>query len=195
MKNPFTVRNMPYIAILLAIEIVLQFIGNTIAFGPVSINLSLIPITLGAILFGPWVGLLLGFMNAVFVLLAPSTAVFYNVTIAGTIATCIIKSSAAGFIGGLVYMLLNRKNNLVATIVTSILVPVINTGLFAVACITLFKPFLEQYNTGFTNIYEFLFIGVIGWNFIFEVSVSAVLIYPIYRIILFYQSRRQVVSN
>ena len=195
MKNPFTVRNMPYIAILMAIEIVLQFIGNYIALGPVSINLSLVPITLGAILFGPWVGLLLGIINALFVLLAPSTMLFYNVSVAGTVGTVLIKSSMAGFLGALIYMLLNRKNNLVATIVTSISVPVINTGLFVVGCLLFFKPLLEQYQGDFPNIYAFLFIGMIGWNFIFEVAVSAVLIYPIYRIITYYKQKQQVTAN
>ena len=118
MKNPFTVRNMPFIAILLAIEIVLQFIGNMVAFGPVSINLSLVPIALGAMLFGPWVGLFLGIINALFVLMAPSTALFYNVSVVGTILICLIKSSLAGFLGGLFYLLIKNKNNFVASIVT-----------------------------------------------------------------------------
>ena len=99
-KNPFTVRNIPYIAILAAIEIVLQFIGNNIAFGPVSINLSLIPMALGAILFGPWCGLFLGLLNSIFVLMAPSTMLFYNISVMGTFVTVLVKSSAAGFIGG-----------------------------------------------------------------------------------------------
>lgn len=141
MKNPFTVRNMPYIAILMAVEIVLQFIGNAIALGPISINLSLVPIALGAIMFGPWVGLLLGIINSLFVLMAPSTALFYNVSVLGTVLTVLIKSSAAGFFGGLIYLMLNKRNNLIATIVTSISLPLINTGLFVVGCLL----FLNHY--------------------------------------------------
>lgn len=191
MKNPFTVRNMPYIAILMAIEIVLQFIGNAIAFGPVSINLSLVPIALGAIIFGPWVGLFLGIINSLFVLMAPSTALFYNISVVGTIVTVFIKSGAAGFFGGLFYMLLHKKNDLLATIVTSISLPLINTGLFVVGSLTFFRPFLEANVGTFANIYEFLFIGMIGWNFIFELATSIVLIYPIHRIIQFYQRKRE----
>lgn len=190
-KNPFTVRNIPYIAILAAIEIVLQFIGNNIAFGPVSINLSLIPMALGAILFGPWCGLFLGLLNSIFVLMAPSTMLFYNISVMGTFVTVLVKSSAAGFIGGLIYMALKKKN-LLATIVTSISLPVINTGLFVVGSLLFFRGFLEENVGTFTNIYEFLFIGMIGWNFIFELGTSIVLVYPIYRIILFYQHKKQV---
>lgn len=191
MKNPFTVRNMPLIAILTAIEIVLQFVGNHIAFGPVSINLSLIPIALGAITLGPWVGLFLGLINSLFVLLAPSTALFYNVSVGGTILIVLVKSSAAGFLGGLAYLLLHRYNNLMATIVTSILVPVVNTGIFVVGALTFFRPILEENSGSFANIYEFLFIGMIGWNFIFEISTSIVLIYPLYRLVNIYQQKYQ----
>ena len=191
MKNPFTVRNIPYIAILASIEIILQFIGNSIAFGPVSINLSLIPMALGAILFGPWCGLFLGLLNSIFVLMAPSTMLFYNVSVVGTVVTVLVKSSAAGFIGGLLYMLL-KKNNLLATIVTSLSLPVINTGLFVAGSLIFFREFLEANSGAFANIYEFLFIGMIGWNFVFELATSIVLVYPIYRIILFYQHKKQV---
>lgn len=195
MKNPFTVRNMPYIAILMAVEIVLQFIGNAIALGPISINLSLVPIALGAIMFGPWVGLLLGVLNALFVLMAPSTALFYNVSVLGTVLTVIIKACAAGFFGGLIYLMLNKRNNLVATIVTSISLPLINTGLFVVGCILFFKPLLESLAPAGANIYEFLFIAMIGWNFIFELGTSIVLTYPIYRIITHYQKKQLAVSH
>ena len=195
MKNPFTVRNMPYIALLLAIEIVLQVIGNMVAFGPVSINLSLVPIALGAILFGPWVGLFLGLINSIFVLLAPSTALFYNISVVGTIITCLVKSTLAGFLGGIFYLLLNKKNNFVASVVTSITLPVVNTGVFIICCLLFFRPLLEEYSTGFTSIYEFLFIGMIGWNFIFEIGTSLVLVYPIYRIIVYYQYHHQLVNQ
>ena len=195
MKNPFTVRNMPYIAVLMAVEIVLQFVGNAIALGPISINLSLVPIALGAIMFGPWVGLLLGLINALFILMAPSTALFYNVSVMGTVLTVLIKSCSAGFFGGLIYLLLNKRNNLVATIVTSISLPLINTGLFVVGSILFFKPLLESLAPAGANIYEFLFIAMIGWNFIFELGTSIVLTYPIYRIITHYQKKQLAVSH
>ena len=189
MRNPFTVRNMPYIAILMAVEIVLQFIGNAIAFGPVSINLSLVPIALGAMIFGPWVGLFLGIMNAIFVLMAPSTMLFYNISVIGTIITCLVKSSLAGFLGGIFYMLINKRNNFLASVVTSVSIPVINTGVFVICCLIFFRPFLEANYGAFSSIYEFLFIGMIGWNFIFELGTSLLLIYPIHRVITYYQAK------
>lgn len=193
LKNPFTVRNMPYIAILAGIEIVLQFAGNYIAFGPVSINLSLVPIALGAIIFGPWCGLFLGILNALFVLMAPSTSLFYNISVIGTILICLLKSGLAGFLGGLFHSLIKNKNELIATVVASITLPVVNTGIFCVGCLTFFRPFLESAyeGAGFSNIFLFLFVGMIGWNFVFELTSSALLTYPIYRIVAYFQRRRQ----
>ena len=78
-----------------------------------------------------------------------------------------------------------------ATIVTSILVPVVNTGIFVVGALTFFRPILEENSGSFANIYEFLFIGMIGWNFIFEISTSIVLIYPLYRLVNIYQQKYQ----
>ena len=192
MKNPFAVRNMPFIASLAAIEIVLQIIGNYIALGPVSINLSLVPIGIGAMLFGPWVGLFLGLINSLFVLLSPFTAAFYNVSVVGTFVTCIVKSSVAGFGGGLIYMLLKRHNKFVASIVTLVSLPIINTGLFVVGCLIFFVPLLETASAGYTNIYEYLFIVMCGWNFIFEISTSVILSYPIYRLVNLYDTKFRI---
>ena len=48
------------LAILLALTIVLQTVGNNFKIGPVSISLVLIPIVLGGILHGPLAGGLFG---------------------------------------------------------------------------------------------------------------------------------------
>lgn len=193
-KNPFTARNIPFIAILLAIEIVLQVLGNYIAFGPVSINLSLVTIALGAILYGPWCGLFLGLINSLFVFLSPYTMPFYEASTIGTIVTVIVKSSTAGFVSGIIYHLLKNKNNLVATIIASISIPIINTGLFVVGSLIFFRGYVESVTPEGQNLVTFLFIGMTGWNFIFEISVSALLVYPIYRIITYISSERQLQS-
>ena len=187
-KNPFTARNIPFIAVLMSIEIILQFLGNYIAFGPVSINLSLVPIALGAILYGPWGGLLLGLINALFVLMAPSTMVFYDVSVIGTLVTVLVKIMTAGFVSGVIYHLLKNKNRLLATIIAAILIPIINTGLFVAGSFIFFRPFLESgASEAGVNVVYFLFIGMIGWNFIFEVSTTAILIYPLFRVSDYYR--------
>lgn len=190
MKNIRT-RTITGIAILLAIEILLQIIGNVWALGPVSINLSLIPIALGAIIFGPFAGAFLGLVNGVIVLLAPSTqAVFWQVTPLGTLLVCLLKCTIAGFISGLIFRLLNKKNKLIAVILASIVVPIINTGLFALGCFTVFKSIVES-SCENGSIYTFVFLVFIGWNFVFEFSVTSILSPTVYKIVSIYERREE----
>ena len=165
--------------VLLALEIVFQIIGNYVAIGPVSINLSLIPIAVGAILYGPLVGGFLGFCNGLLVLLAPATlSLFMSISVWGTILTCLLKCTVAGVVAGFVFKLF-KKNKILGGVIASFLVPIINTGLFCVACLTIFRSFLEEYGSGYDNIFLFLILGVVGWNFILEMSITGVLSYPV----------------
>ena len=180
----YDVKKITGAALLLAIEIVLQTIGNYISLGPISINLSLIPIALGAILYGPFIGALLGLMNGVVVLFAPSTqAIFMAYAPLGTVLTCLLKCTIAGFVAGLVLRLIEKKNVLVATVIASLLVPIINTGLFAVGAFTIMIKAIENLNGGNANLMRFVFLTMIGWNFIFEFSATAILSTTLARII------------
>ena len=59
MKNT-KVRRMVGIAIMSAIVVILQLLGSFIKIGPVSISLVLIPIVVGAAMYGPTAGAVLG---------------------------------------------------------------------------------------------------------------------------------------
>ena len=52
----FTAKQIAGISVLLALVIVLQAVGGSIIIGPISLNFTLIPIVLGGILFGAFVG-------------------------------------------------------------------------------------------------------------------------------------------
>ena len=187
----FTTRNIAATGLLTAIEIVLQILGNFITFGPVSINLCLIPIAIGAILYGPFCGAFLGFINGVAVIFAPSTfAIFMPINPIATIFLCILKSTLAGLIAGLIYLPFKDKKPLLGSIFASVILPIINTGLFAVGSLLFFRSFLTGVAANFPNIYAALFFGVIGWNFLFEL-LSTTLFSPfISRIMIF--KRRHV---
>ena len=99
-------------AILTALVVILQFLGAVIRFGPFSISLVLIPIVIGAATCGTGISTWLGFVFGVVVLLSGDAAAFMVVDVGGTIATVLIKGTAAGFLAGLSYraahVLLNR---------------------------------------------------------------------------------------
>ena len=78
-------------------------------FGPVSITLSLFPIAVGAMLYGPFGGLFLGLVNGVIVLTAPSTiSFFFAYSPVGTIAICLLKTGLAGFVAGWIFKLYKK---------------------------------------------------------------------------------------
>lgn len=184
-----SIQKITGVALLAAIMIVLQVVGNFVAIGPVSINLSLIPIALCAIMYGSLPAALLGFLSGVMVLFAPSTAaVFMPISVVGTILVCLLKCTAAGFLGGLVYKLLYKKNEILAASLCAMTIAIINTGLFAVGSLIFFMPLLEANSSTYAGAYAFLFLGMIGWNFIFEV-LSASIFVPLIAKIVKHQTR------
>ena len=191
----FTTKTIAASGVLTAVEIALQIVGNFITIGPVSINLSLIPIALGAILYGPLCGAFLGFINGLTVVIAPSTlAIFMPINPIATVFLCILKSTLAGLFAGLIYLPFKKKYQTIGSIIAAMSVPVINTGLFAIGSMLFFQPFLNGVATslGFSNIYTALFLAVIGWNFIFEFIANSLISPALSRVVTVVNKRRNV---
>ncbi len=163
------------LAILTALVIALQLICTVIKFGPFSITLALTPIIIGAAIYGPITGAFLGFifsavvyitglvgMDGGFILMMMSYSGF------GTTVLCILKGTAAGFVAGLLFRLLASKNKALATMVTSAVTPVVNTGLFALGMMTIFYGFLSGNAAEGQSPIGLLFLSWIGINFIVE---------------------------
>ena len=88
-------RTLTGVALFTAIVVVLQFLGAFIRFGPFSISLVLIPIVVGAALYGPWAGAWLGFVFGVVVLLSGDAAAFLVISPIGTILVVLLKGALA----------------------------------------------------------------------------------------------------
>ena len=176
MKRKFDTKAIVITGLLLALEIVLQIIGNYLQIGPANINLSLVPVVLAAVLCGPISGAILGFFNGLLALLSPSTqAVFMTISPFGTVFVCLLKCTLAGVAAAYIYVLLDKKNRLLALILSSIAVPVINTGLFALGCAIFFQDFLNSgISETFPNAGAFLIFGVIGFNFLIEIATTTI---------------------
>jgi len=84
-----------------AIVIVLQLMGSFIRFGTFSISLVLVPVVIGAALYGAGAGAWLGFVFGVVVLLSGDAAAFLGVNALGTILTVLVKGTLAGLLSGL----------------------------------------------------------------------------------------------
>ena len=168
--NQKRVRVIAGSAILAALIVVFQIIGNYVQFGMISINLSLLPIALGAILYGPLVGFILGSINGALVLLSPSTGIFLSYSVFWTVLVCILKTGLAGLLSGLIFKLFKGKGMIPGIFISSLIIPIINSGVFILASVTVMRDiFIEAFNkSGMANMFVFMISVVITWNFLFE---------------------------
>ena len=102
------------IGLFTALVLVLQFLGGGIRFGIFSISLVLVPIVVGAAVYGWVAGAWLGLTFGITVLLSGDAGAFLAVDVIGTILTVLVKGTAAGVVSGLVYQfvlkLLNKRS-------------------------------------------------------------------------------------
>ena len=179
-KNSQLVKKLVGLATLTALVFVLQYFSGYIKFGSVSITLALVPIAMGAILYGPLAGFFLGAFMGFIVILAPDTqAVFMPVNAAATIILCLLKSGLAGLAAGFIFKLFahfgkkteneNKAKALFATgmIVSALIVPLINTSLFILGATLFFMSVFGDFMV--------LINAVITVNFAIEIVVSALL--------------------
>lgn len=177
------------LALFTAVIVVLQIVSTLlIHFGLFSITFALIPIVVGAALYGPSAGAYLGAVFSLVALVAsitgadPGGAIFWNAQPFFTVLTIMVKGSVAGLAAGAVYRALEGKNQLAAVIVAAIVCPLVNTGIFLLAVFTLFHDLLVQLAGG-TNVFVFALTGMVGINFLVEFAVNLVLSPVVARII------------
>jgi len=148
-----------------AIVIVLQLMGSFIRFGTFSISLVLVPVVIGAALYGAGAGAWLGFVFGVVVLLSGDAAAFLGVNALGTILTVLVKGTLAGLLSGLVYKALENKNRTLAVAVAAVVCPVVNTGVFLIGCLLFFMETIGGWADamGFgANVGQYMIVGLVG---------------------------------
>ncbi|MCR5485501.1 MAG: ECF transporter S component [Clostridiales bacterium] len=175
------------IALITAIVIVLQLVGASIRLGTFSVSLVLVPIVIGAILYGPIAGAWLGLVFGVTVLLSGDASLFLGFSPAGTIITVLLKGILAGFVSGVVYKSLSKWKKYPAVIITAAVCPIVNTGVFLLGCFTFFYKYLPDIGSaiGLDSIgspFAFVITVLIGLNFVFEVILNVALAPVIVRI-------------
>lgn len=184
MNKSLKIKKITGIAVFIGLIVALQLFSNYVTFGPVSITLALIPIVVGSIVYGPLAGFFLGFVCGVIVFLAPTTiSLFWPCGIVKTFIVCSLKMGLAGLCSGFIYKLLNNKNKKISVVLASISVPIINTGLFALAAYFLFYDLLENLAPAGQNVVAYLFLSFIGFNFLIEFFVNSMLSPAVLRVV------------
>ncbi|MBQ7831370.1 MAG: ECF transporter S component [Clostridia bacterium] len=172
----FSAKNVATLAILLALVIVLQAFGGSFSIGAVTLNFTLIPLVLGAIVLGPWAGAFLGFASGVIVLiqviLAP-TGFYYIIWSNSPFVTtmiCLVKTTVAGFVAGWIFNILEKKNRYAAIFIAAGLVPIINTVLFVLGCLCMSDTIALM--AGGENVFVFILVGLVTFNFFIEFAIN-----------------------
>ena len=128
MKNEkhISVVRLTSLALLAALIVVLQTVASGIKIGPVPISLTLVPIVVGAILFGPGAGAFLGGVFGVVCLIAgiAGTDQFTNLLWVANpfclTVICVGKAVLCGWVAGLVYRALEKPGMSVVLTVISL---------------------------------------------------------------------------
>ena len=183
-KKTIDTRSLVTCAILTALVFVLQFMGSFIRVGVFSISLVLVPIVIGSALCGKWAGGWLGLVFGIAVLLTDSAA-FMAVNPVGTVVTVLVKGALAGFISGMVYDLIAKRNRTVSVACAALACPIVNTGVFLIGCKLFFMGLITGWaeQLGFANAANYMIYGLVGVNFLVEVLANIVLCPIIVRLI------------
>ena len=180
-------KNLVGIGLFTAIVVVLQLLGTPLKLGMFSGAVALLPIVVGAAVYGWQAGVWLGFAFGVTVLLSGDAAPFLAITIPGTIVTVLAKGSLCGLVAGLVYKVLEHKNKLLAVYAAAITGPIVNTGVFLIGCRLFFFAALAGWNAGletpFGSTVTYMFVGLAGINFLAELGTSILLAPVITRLV------------
>ncbi len=187
-KSSLSVRRMVGIAILVALVVILQMLGSFIHVGPVSISLTLLPIVIGAAMYGPGVGALLGFVFSLVVFIATVSGtdagafIMWSARPFLTLLVIFLKGTLAGYVAGLVFHALKEKNQTIGAILAAVVCPVVNTGIFLFFMFTGFQEILASWAGG-TNVVTYAIVGLVGINFLVELIVNVILSPVILRVI------------
>lgn len=179
-NKKFDTYRLTGLGILTAIIIVLQIFTTFVKFGPFSITLALIPMVVGAAMFGVGAGAYLGVVLGVIVTIMcitggdPGGAMVWAANPFLCAVMCVLKTALAGLCAGAVYKALENKNRYVAVLLAAIVAPIVNTGTFIIGMVLFFRDTLYTW-AGDTDALTYIIVGIVGVNFLVEFGVNVVL--------------------
>lgn len=186
MKTNQKILRMVELAVLTALIVVLQ--QFSIPLGENSLCLVLIPIVVGAVLLGPSAGAFLGGVFGVVITvlafqarLGVLTTKMLESNAFITIAICMLKGIAAGWVAGLIAKAF-KKREFIGIVLAAAAAPVVNTGIYLLGITTVFRDITLQWaatdpQVNYTggSIVFLAFVILVGVNFIIELTANLVL--------------------
>lgn len=167
------------LGILTAIIVVLQVITTYFPTKPFAVTLALIPIVIGAAIFGPKAGAYLGGVFSVVVIIMcvigadVGGAMVWNANPFLCVLVCMLKGVAAGFVSGLLFRLVAKKNLITGTAVAAVVSPIVNTGIFYIGMLLFFREVLALWSGG-SDVLFFALSAMTSVNFLVELGVNII---------------------
>lgn len=153
--------------------------------GSLTLSLVLVPIVVGAVLYGPGAGALLGGVFGALVSVMAiqgqlgaltNMMVEYNALL--TVLVCMLKGVAAGFIPGLIAKAF-KKHPFPGIVLAAAAAPIMNTGIFLVGMLTIFKGVMLDFAAAnqleVTSALTFAVVVLVGINFVIEFAANLIL--------------------
>jgi len=173
-KNKFVVD----CAILCSLTVVLQILSTLMSnYLQFSLTLALIPVAVACIHYGAKCGIIVS--AAMGITLFIECVVGFDVgggimfalspvkTFIGSAVRVVLAACGVILVGALTSKFKEKKWR---SFLLSALLPVFNTGIFLLAFITMFNPLLHEWASGAgSTVISYIFLGLVGVNFIIEV--------------------------
>lgn len=175
-----TILRLVQLGLLSGLIILLQTVIVIPMPGSLTLSLVLVPIVVGAVLYGAKAGALLGGVFGVLVSVMAvqgqlgaltNMMVAYNPFL--TVAVCMLKGVAAGWLAGLVNSLF-KQHPLIGVFAAAVIAPVVNTGIFLLGMFTVFRGVLTEVAAG-ANLLTFAIVALVGFNFVIEFAANLLL--------------------
>ena len=203
-ENFFTAKRVALLGILIGLVIVLQLFASAIPMFGVTLNFSLIPIALAGIMLGALGGTIVGFVCGlvVFITMAvlgqePSTAFLFQTNPVILTIMCIGKTTLAGTVSGLLYGLISKGNQTVAVWVSSLVIPIVNTGVYMLGMVLMKSSVadflgLDTFTAG--TVFAVVF-GIIWLNFVLEIVINTIFTPAVYSVVKVLDKNSKKVGN
>ena len=192
-KKTVDIQKLVGTGVLAALVVVLQLFasGIKIAALPFTFTFSLVPIVIGAVLYGCGSGAFLGGVFGLVVAIATVTGadvgahmMFEKLPVL-TVVLCMVKGIAAGLLSGLVYRALQKVGKpTLGIILASLVCPTANTGIFIIALLAFYRDIAAAWmGDAFSNLFIYVFVGIVGVNYLVELAINTILAPVIVRVI------------
>ncbi len=171
-------KRMVGIALLMAMVVVMQFISGMIPpIGGFSISLVLIPIVIGASVYGIGAGALLGATFGAIVYINcitgadPGGAMVLQASPVLCFLVVMGKGILAGAASGWVFKLFSKKNSYLAMLLAAIVCPIVNTGTFILCMVLFFNEVLTAWAAD-SELLGYILSGLVLANFVPELIIN-----------------------